>query len=119
MLGLIENIKLSCRSCGRAQSQYVDVKAAVKVQCPGCGQTEETVLPLLSFMKAERRPIYRVFEARLKGEETMIKFCCSNVRQPSLVDDIRSGRFLIDPEFAVCLFETFDRNETRSMATEF
>ncbi|MDQ0896240.1 MULTISPECIES: hypothetical protein [unclassified Paenibacillus] len=119
MMGIIENIKLSCRCCGRAQSQIVDVKASVKVQCPECGQTEESFLPLSSFDKVEGHPIYRVFEARLKDEGTMIKFCCSNVRQPSLVEDIRSGRFLIDPDTAVCIFETFDRNEARSMATEF
>lgn len=119
MIRLIENIKLSCRCCGRALSLFVDIKAPVKVQCPRCGQAEEALLPLSSFEKVEGRPIYRVFEAQLKGEETRVTFCCSNVRQPSLVQDIRSGRLLIDPDTAVCIFETFDRNEARSMATEF
>lgn len=119
MMGIIDNIKLSCMRCGRAQSKYVDVKVIAKIHCPSCGQTEESLLPFASFEQVEGRPIYRVFEARLTGEATMIKFCCSNVRQASLIKDIRAGRFLIEPDTAVCLFETFDRNEARSMATEF
>jgi hypothetical protein len=94
-------------------------QSTCKVRCLGCGVEEEKHLPLSSFEQVKGRAIYRVFKAKLKTpEQEQVMFCCSNVRQVSIVDDIRSGRLLIDPDTAVCVFETFDRNEARSMAPE-
>lgn len=68
--------------------------------------------------------IYYVFECNLTEldhtpTDEKIKFCCSNVRWASLKEEIERGERLIDPRSIKKIYETFDRNEARSMATEF
>lgn len=69
-------------------------------------------------------PIYYVFDGYLmKRDGTVtdeqIRFCCSNVSFKYLNEEMANGDILIDPHSLNLVHKTYDRNEARSMATEF
>lgn len=102
--------KLSC-NCGRDFTQF----ANARLQCPVCESTNPE-----NFMEV-RRPIYRVYLAEISGDPydgEPFLFSVSNVREYSLREEIAKGERLIKPNSLRLLFETFDRNLARSLATE-
>jgi hypothetical protein len=70
-------------------------------------------------MRYELQTVYRVYQAKLKGEDEIIRFSVSELREISFRKEVEEGRFLIDLDSLVLLKETEDRNEARALATEF
>ncbi|MGI2295585.1 hypothetical protein [Paenibacillus sp. GXUN7292] len=102
--------KLKC-SCGRDFTQFEHAR----LECPVCGSTKAD-----DFVEV-RRPIYRVYLAEILGapyDGEPILFSVSNVREYSLREEIAKGERLIKPTSLRLLYETFDRNLARSLATE-
>lgn len=69
--------------------------------------------------KYERQLVYRIYEAKLKDEDEMIRFCISSVRESTFIEEVKKGQKLIELDSMRLIYETEDRNEARSMATEF
>lgn len=67
---------------------------------------------------------YYVFEGNLTERdhtptEEKVKFCCSNVSFEYLKEEMANGNMLIDPHSLKLIYKTTDRNEAKSLATEF
>ncbi len=110
-------IKVTCIRCERAQTVKIQPGQRVfSLQCPECGLTEFSSRPFALFTE-HHRPIYRIYQAQLLDGE-MIKFSVNNVREVSLRKEIEIGEKLILPNSLLLEYETFSRNEARSLATE-
>jgi hypothetical protein len=69
--------------------------------------------------KYESQLVYRVYEAKLKDEDEMIRFCISSMRELAFIEEVKNGQKLIELDSMRLIYETEDRNEARSLATEF
>lgn len=68
--------------------------------------------------------VYYVYEVNLTDEkgnktEEVVKFCTSSVRWATLEKEIKGKEFLMDHKTLKLVHTTRDRNEARSMGTEF
>lgn len=91
---------------GKEQGTFDDLEEAVK-------QFKKVVY------QYERQLVYRVYDAKLSDEDETIRFCVSSMREFSFIEEIKSGKRLIELDSMKLVHETEDRNEARSMATEF
>lgn len=60
------------------------------------------------------RPVYRVYEAQVAGEEATFLVAVSDIREVSLREEIARGERLM--QLLRLVAETGDRNEAREMA---
>lgn len=69
--------------------------------------------------KFENLPVYRVYDAKLKDEDTSIRFAVSEIREKSLKEEIEKGILNIELNSMSLFLETEDRNQARTLAIEF
>ncbi len=87
-------------------------------------ETHANIMKYLNISVINARNPFGVYKAELTDEDKQptgeeITFCCSTVREVSLRNEIESGDLLIKKDSMKRIFSTQDRNEARSMATEF
>jgi hypothetical protein len=110
--------KMCCNQCGKGQTLFGDVyQSPITLICI-CGNKEVGMWPLKQF-ELVNRLIYRIYTAKLLGEDEMIQFCVNNVREFSFRKEIEAGDFLIELDSLQLTYETFDVNEAVNMATQF
>lgn len=69
--------------------------------------------------KFENLSVYRVYDAKLKDEDTPIRFAVSTIREVSFRQEIEQGLLMIELDSLSLFLETEDRNQARALAPEF
>jgi hypothetical protein len=111
--------KMRCCVCGKGQTLFGDIYPSPITLVCVCGNQEVSKWPFKQFELVTNQPIYRVYAAKLLGEDEMIQFCVNNVREVSFRREVEAGDFLIELDSLQLTYETFDANEAIRMATQF